>query len=102
VLYPHFFPTIKTGWFDKSLNYRRANPNNFKNVILVTPSESHIANLPFGKISDRNDFTQLDTQTRIKYWQTVLSESERMADDFQKLVEQDKGIEQIMPINSIL
>lgn len=102
VLYPHFFPVIKPGWFDKGLSYRHANPNNFDNVVMITPSVEHIASLPYGKISDRNDFANLDTNTRIKYWQTVLSESERMAEDFSKLVEYNKGIDQIMPIEPIL
>ncbi len=102
ILYPHFFPTIKPGWFDKSLKYRNANPSNFDKVILVTPSESHVKQLPYGKISDRNDFANLDTQTRIDYWQTILSESEKLADDFSKLVDTNIGINQIKPIESIL
>ena len=102
ILYPHFFPTIKPGWFDKGLKYRNANPNNFDQVVLVTPSANHVAQLPYGKISDRNDFANLDTETRIGYWQTVLAESEKMAEDFSLLVDKDIGIDQIKPIESIL
>jgi len=102
ILYPHFFPTIKPGWFDKSLNYRKADPKNFDKVVLVTPSASHVKQLPYGKISDRNDFANFDTNTRIKYWQTILSESEKMADDFSALVEKGTGIDQIKSIESIL
>ncbi len=102
ILYPHFFPTIKSGWFDKGLKYRKANPNNFNNVVLITPSASHVAQLPYGKISDRNDFANFDTETRIRYWQTILSESEKMAEDFSQLIEKNIGIDQIKPIESIL
>ena len=102
ILYPHFFPTIKPGWFDKGLSYRHANQKNFDRVVLITPSEEYVAKLPYGKISDRNDFTTLDTGARIKYWQRILVESERMAEDFSKLAEKGVGLEQIKPIESIL
>jgi len=102
ILYPHFFPTVKPGWFDKGLKYRKASPKNFEKVVLVTPSSSHVAQLPYGKISDRNDFTHFDTDTRIKYWQTILSESEKMAEDFSFFVEKGIGIDQIEAIESIL
>ncbi len=102
VLYPHFHPVVKTGWFDKGLKYRHAKAENFDNVVMITPSESHIKSLPYGKISDRSDFQKLDTDTRIKYWQTVLSESERLAEDFSKLVEKGTGLDQVQPIEPIL
>jgi hypothetical protein len=102
ILYPHFFPKIKPGWFDKSLSYRRAKLANFDRVVLITPSPEHVAQLPFGKISDRSDFTSLETEQRINYWQTVLKESERLADDFANLVEKDIGMQQVRPIEEML
>ncbi len=102
ILYPHFFPTIKPGWFDKGLKYRRANPDNFDRVVLITPSANHVAQLPYGKISDRNDFANFDSETRISYWQTVLAKSEKLAEDFSLLVDKNIGMEQIEPIESIL
>jgi hypothetical protein len=102
VLYPHFFPTIKPGWFDKGLGYRRSNPVNFDRVIMVTPSSKHVSQLPHGKISDRNDFSQFKTEERIQYWQTVLQESERMAEDFSLLVEKGVGISEIQPIEKAI
>ncbi len=102
VLYPHFFPKIKPGWFDKNLSYRRAKLANFDRVVLVTPSPDHVAQLPFGKISDRSDFTALETEQRIEYWQTILKESEKLADDFSRLVENNTGIEQVKPIEDML
>lgn len=78
VLYPHFYPRITPGWFDKSLKWRRPARENLHNVILVCPSEQWIASLPYKKIPDRNDFKLTDKQ-RINYWQTVIERSEELA-----------------------
>ena len=51
---------------------------------MITPSKEFVASLPFGKIPDRNDFTDLDAGTRIKYWNTVFSETEKLAEAFDK------------------
>ncbi|MDH5434274.1 MAG: patatin-like phospholipase family protein, partial [Gammaproteobacteria bacterium] len=102
VLYPHFFPIVKPGWFDKAIKKRNASINNYDNVVLVTPSASHVESLPYKKISDRTDFKNLDDDSRIKYWQTVLSESHKMADDFKLLVEKGEGIGEIKDIEGIL
>ncbi|CAM2855319.1 hypothetical protein PSDI105340_07590 [Pseudoalteromonas distincta] len=51
---------------------------------MITPSKEFVASLPYGKIPDRNDFTDLDADTRIKYWNTVFSETERLADYFHR------------------
>ncbi|MBB1470674.1 patatin-like phospholipase family protein [Pseudoalteromonas sp. SG41-2] len=83
ILYPHFNSDPKAGWFDKSLK-RKVAAENYDNVVMITPSKKFIASLPYGKIPDRNDFTDLDADTRIKYWNTVFSETEKLADDFDK------------------
>ena len=57
--------------------------------------------MPYGKISDRTDFEKLDTDTRIKYWQTVLAESERLADDFANMVENNEGLDAVQAIEPI-
>ena len=54
---------------------------------MITPSKEFIASLPYGKIPDRNDFTDLDADTRIKYWNTVFSETEKLAEAFDKNLE---------------
>ena len=53
---------------------------------MITPSKEFIASLPYGKIPDRNDFTDLDADTRIKYWNTVFSETEKLAEAFNKRI----------------
>lgn len=59
-------------------------PLNYDNVVMITPSKEFVASLPYGKIPDRNDFTDLDADTRIKYWNIVFSETERLAEAFDK------------------
>ncbi|MDH7942398.1 patatin-like phospholipase family protein [Pseudohongiella sp. SYSU M77423] len=86
VLYPHFYASVVPGWFDKLARWRRANPAHFDNVVLVTPTKQFVDRLPYGKIPDRDDFRRLSDAQRLKYWQTVLSESERLADSFRELV----------------
>ncbi|TMP18533.1 patatin-like phospholipase family protein [Pseudoalteromonas sp. S2893] len=83
ILYPHFNSEPKAGWFDKNLK-RKVAPQNYDNVVMITPSKEFIAGLPYGKIPDRNDFTDLDADTRIKYWNTVFSETEMLAEAFDK------------------
>jgi len=102
VLYPHFFPSVKPGWFDKGLKKRNAQIKNYHNVVMITPSQSHLESLPFKKISDRKDFQNLEVSTRIKYWQTVLDESHKMAQDFKRMVDTGEGLEQVIPIENIL
>ncbi len=84
-LYPHFFPYMVPGWFDKSLSWRRVRGGAMQNTLLVAPSPAFVAGLPYGKIPDRNDFYKLSTEERLKYWNTVVDMSKRVADDFYEL-----------------
>lgn len=89
ILYPHFNSEPKAGWFDKNLK-RKVAPQNYDNVVMITPSKEFIAGLPYGKIPDRNDFTDLDADTRIKYWNTVFSETEKLAEAFDSNLKKEK------------
>lgn len=84
VLYPHFFPHVVPGWFDKALRWRRARPANFRRALLLAPSPAFVARLPGGKIPDRDDFYRLATDERIRVWRHVLAESERLADELRE------------------
>jgi len=95
VLYPHFYPQVVPGWFDKHLKWRKVIRQYYDNVLLVVPSAEFVAALPYGKIPERNDFRDFDYDNRIEYWQKVLGESNRLADDFAKLVETGAGLEKI-------
>lgn len=81
VLYPHFYPHVAAGWFDKSLPWRRRFSAHYHNVVMLCPSDSWVASLPGGKIPDRNDFKRPD-QARIRDWQEVIARSAELAEDF--------------------
>ncbi len=98
VLYPHFYSHFTPGWFDKALPWRRADPRHLDNALVLSPSPEFVAALPFGKIPDRRDFERLDEATRFDYWQTVLAESARLADEFSHMVRTGQGLERIQPL----
>jgi hypothetical protein len=99
-LYPHFNSQPKAGWFDKSSN-RSVDINNYKSVVMLSPSAEFIAALPYGKIPDRTDFTEMEPAMRISYWKTVLNETERLAQSLEQLIS-DQNISQIKPITEII
>lgn len=89
VLYPHFTDRVIPGWFDKSLPWRRSSPQGLQNVLLVAPSRDYLARLPHGKLPDRSDFKRFmgDDARRNQYWQTAMSESQRLGDEFLELAD---------------
>jgi len=90
-LYPHFCSSPKAGWFDKS-SKRKVLASSYEDTILLAPSQKFIQSLPFNKIPDRTDFTELAPEIRIKYWLKVLEETEKLAECFNEfVVKQDIG-----------
>ena len=87
VLYPHFYPEVISGWFDKPMKSRRASAETFSNVVLLCPSNELVASLPHQKLSDRKDFQQMEDSSRIAYWQKVIAAGQQMADEFHELSE---------------
>lgn len=98
VLYPHFYPYVVPGWFDKSLPWRRAGPANFRRALLISPSPELVARLPNGKIPDRDDFVRMPDAERLRAWRQVLAESERMGDEFRELLASGNLAERIQPL----
>ena len=86
VLYPHFFPYVVPGWFDKSLPWRRAGARNFTRTLLLAPSDRFVATLPRGRIPDRNDFFAMSEAGRIRVWERVRSASTALADELGDLI----------------
>lgn len=89
-LYPHFYPTLVPGWFDKKLTGRHRNPAEIDSMLLLSPSEEFVKSLPGHKIPDRKDFSRMSEAERVAYWTRVADESERLADEFSQLL-QDHG-----------
>jgi hypothetical protein len=86
ILYPHFRAVLIPGWFDKLLPWRSAAMHEFDHLVLLCPSEAFIADLPQGKIPDRNDFTRMKPQERIAYWESCIFRSQDLAEEFADLV----------------
>lgn len=86
VLYPHFYDHIIPGWFDKPLKSRRMQGENWDNLVLLCPSDDFVASLPDGRITDRKDFTDFSNYQRRIRWNTVINNSFRLAEEFEKLV----------------
>ena len=98
VLYPHFYNKPIPGWFDKGLKGRVPHRSSYDNVVMLVPSSTFVANLPYSKIPDRKDFEVLDANTRIKYWQTVLKETDRLGEYFMNSVADGSLVNNIKPL----
>jgi len=84
-LYPHFDKTPKPGWFDKNLK-RAVDKRRYDNVLMLVPSQAFIESLPYSKIPDRKDFTDLPEVERIIYWKEVLKRTEELAQAFDDFI----------------
>jgi hypothetical protein len=95
VLYPHFFDHIIPGWFDKGLRWRRGRPHNVDRVLLIAPTKEFVRALPGGKIPDRRDFYSMPEAERMKRWQAVREESERLGDELGELIASGRIVDRV-------
>lgn len=100
VLYPHFTDKVIPGWFDKTLPWRQGNPENLRNLVLISPSAEYLQHLPHNKLPDRKDYTLYlgNDDGRERYWRQAMEESARLGDEFLELVESGRLIERIQPL----
>ncbi|HEX2779550.1 MAG TPA: patatin-like phospholipase family protein [Gemmatimonadaceae bacterium] len=98
VLYPHFYPHVVPGWFDKSLRWRRATGSNFRRALILAPSAELVASLPHAHIPTRADFYEYTDAVRIRAWRTVVGMSERIADELRELIATGRLAEKIEPM----
>lgn len=98
ILYPHFAPVLKPGWFDKSLPWRQVSPNNYADVVLLTPTPEFIRHLPHGRIPNRNDFRKLDDRARELFWKNTVSLSQRLADDLHEMLHNERLQKEVKPL----
>ncbi len=85
-LYPHFSSRVTRGWFDKFLPWQAGRRPRPEQLIMLCPSEAFLASLPQGKIPDRRDFGRMPEAERVGYWRRCVAESQRLAEDFERLV----------------
>lgn len=98
VLYPHFYPHVVPGWFDKALAWRRAGWQNFGRAVILAPTAEFVAGLPGGKIPDRNDFYRIPEAERIRVWHHVAAQSARLADELRDLIATGRTGEALAPL----
>lgn len=84
ILYPHFYPYLVPGWFDKNLKWRRSRGQLLRKTVLVSPSDAWVKSLSLQKIPDRKDFSQLTDAKRLSYWAEVLEKSQQLAEDLKQ------------------
>ncbi|WP_308909704.1 hypothetical protein [Pseudokordiimonas caeni] len=85
VLYPHFYPYLVPGWFDKKLKGRRVRGEALDNLLILAPSDEFVASLPHGRIPERKDFGARPDADRLKDWRKVVAESGRLGEEFAML-----------------
>ncbi|GAA5315079.1 MAG: hypothetical protein AseanaTS_02830 [Candidatus Pelagadaptatus aseana] len=100
ILYPHFYPYCKEGWFDKLLKWRKAPAELMDNVIMISPSQQFLDAIELGRIPDRADFVTMadNNDERIRLWQEVVDRTAEMGEDFLSWVNSDNLIARVKPI----
>ncbi|MEH6551601.1 MAG: patatin-like phospholipase family protein [Pseudomonadales bacterium] len=101
VLYPHFYPYLKEGWFDKFYPWRKLSPQRLSNVLMVSPSSQYVASLPGGYIPDRQDFKRFakDNAKRKQRWREVMLRSQDMGEEFLQIVKSGDVFAHIKPFS---
>jgi len=97
VLFPHFFDRITPGWFDKPLPWRKPSTEALADVVMIAPSDEFVKRLPGGKVPDRNDFLELETQERFRQWRRVMHECQVLADELSHLFDARDCADRIEP-----
>ena len=86
-LYPHFYPHLVPGWFDKPFARRRLAPTSVDHMLLLAPSPAFVAGLPGGKIPDRKNPQALGGAALGARWGQVAEASRALGDAWAELTE---------------
>lgn len=88
ILYPHFYPYLKKGWFDKYLFWRKASKKDVDRTVIISPTKAFINELPNQKLPDRKDFEHYmgAHDDRVKAWYTVAEKSKILGDEMNEIV----------------
>lgn len=103
ILYPHYTDRLVPGWFDKRFPNRRPDASRLAHVLLLVPSRRFVTTLPYGRIPDRKDFwffAGKDSQ-RLRFWDTVITASRVLGDEFMDLVLSGKIRERVRPMAAL-
>ncbi|MBF0228394.1 MAG: hypothetical protein HQK63_02185 [Desulfamplus sp.] len=104
VLFPHYTDRIVPGWLDKHITWRKPDPDNFRNVLLITPTKKFTDMLPGGKIPERQDFQTFKgkNRERIQRWKIALKYSEILGDELCRVFYSQTIDQSIQPIERII
>lgn len=98
ILYPHFYPHLVPGWFDKGLRWRRARGANLDRALILAPTPELVARLPNAKIPDRDDFYRMRDDERIAAWRRVAALGEALADELRELLATGRIADAVRPL----
>ena len=92
LLFPHFYPWITPGWFDKALSWRRASGAVLDRTILLSPSQAFLERLPMGRIPDRKDFLRFQGREaeRFGIWEESARMSLELGESFLEVTDSGK------------
>jgi len=90
VLYPHFYPYLVPGWFDKPFRRRRIDPRTVDNLLVIAPSPDFVARLPGAKLPDRNDPRRLGLAPCRDVWRQVAEASRELGEAFDEALGRDR------------
>lgn len=97
-LFPHFYPWLTPGWFDKKFTWRKPDPLHTSRTILICPSPEFVARLPNGKIPDRTDFTTMSPSARRKIWCAAVAACQELADELHDVLDKDQLAARLQPL----
>lgn len=99
ILYPHFYPHIVPGWFDKDITGRRAAGDMADRMILIAPSPEFVARLPYSRIPDRQDFLRFQGNDRERYrtWNFAAGKSRELGTAFLETVSSNRIRDIVQP-----
>ncbi len=100
ILYPHFYPWIIPGWFDKTNLARRVTGPVTDRMILVAPSDKFVSRLPFGRIPDRKDFIRFkgNDAARVRAWEKAADMSRGLGDLFLEAAQTGRIQKMVRPL----
>jgi hypothetical protein len=98
VLYPHFQQSVVPGWLDKALKWRHKASPWLDNMVLLAPSPQWVANLPGGKLPDRNDFAGMTYAQRVKVWTQAVAAAEALSNEWQDWLHRGCPADELRPL----
>lgn len=101
VLYPHFYPYLIEGWFDKLKRKKYVSSDKLDNLIIVTPSDSYIKRLPQKRIPDRKDFEVYagNDELRMSLWRVAADRSHELGETWLQLAKSGDWQKVLKPLS---